>query len=195
MFANELINRVFFRDHQSQRMLVNNRCKDLFGIIRVLSDKFTKLDESPQKPSWADSVKQVMKKPEKKLETVLKMWKGIKGGMNYDSPIWDQLKISMVLQDKQATSQIEWGEAYVTDEHAFDDVIFKKTIAVGESEESQVIEVEKNTTDQTVQVTLKNAQGAKTSFLQANSRRLETIKNNQITVKAGESAEIEICKS
>ena len=136
-----------------------------------------------------------MKSPEKKLETVLKMWKGIVGGMNYDSPIWDQLKISMVLQDKQATSQIEWGEAYVTDESAFDDVIFKKTIAVGESEESKVIMVEKNTTDQTVQVTIKNSQGTQTSILQANARRLETIKNNKVTVKPGESAEIEICKS
>ena len=100
-----------------------------------------------------------VKRPEKKLETILKMWKGIEGGMNYDSPIWEQLKISMVLQDKQATDQIEWGEAYVTDESAFDDVKFKKTITVGENEDSQVIMVEKNTTDQTVQVTLRNAQG------------------------------------
>ena len=79
--------------------------------------------------------------------------------MNYDSAIWEQLKISMVLQDKQATNQIEWGKAYVTDESAFDDVKFKKTIAVGENEDSQIIMVEKNTTDQTVKVTLKNAQG------------------------------------
>ena len=103
-----------------------------------------------------------MKKPEKKLESVLRMWKGIQGGMNYDSPIWEQLKISMVLQDKQATNQIEWGEAYVTDESAYEDVNFKKTISVGENEDSQVIMVEKNTTDQTVQVTLKKAQGEQT---------------------------------
>ena len=143
-------------------MLVNNRCTDLFEIIRVLSNKFTKLYESPEKPSWADSVKQMIKKPEKKLESMLRMWKGIKGGMNYDSAIWEQLKISMVLQDRQATNQIEWGESYVTDESAFDDVKFKKTITVGENEDSQVIMVEKNTTDQTVQVTLKNAQGEQT---------------------------------
>ena len=143
-------------------MLVNNRCTDLFEIIRVLSNKFTKLYESPEKPIWADSVKQMIKKPEKKLESMLRMWKGIKGGMNYDSAIWEQLKISMVLQDRQATNQIEWGESYVTDESAFDDVKFKKTITVGENEDSQVIMVEKNTTDQTVQVTLKNAQGEQT---------------------------------
>ena len=143
-------------------MLVNNRCTDLFEIIRVLSNKFTKLYESPEKPFWADSVKQMIKKPEKKLESMLRMWKGIKGGMNYDSAIWEQLKISMVLQDRQATNQIEWGESYVTDESAFDDVKFKKTITVGENEDSQVIMVEKNTTDQTVQVTLKNAQGEQT---------------------------------
>ena len=83
----------------------------------------------------------------------------------------------------------------MTDESTFDDVKFKKTITVGENEDSQVIMVEKNTTDQTVQVTLKNAQGAQTSILQANARRLETIKSNQITVGPGESAEIEICKS
>lgn len=47
LFANELINRVFFRDHESQRMLVNNRCKNLFEIIRVLANEFKKLDESP----------------------------------------------------------------------------------------------------------------------------------------------------
>ena len=54
------------------------------------------------------------------------MWNGIKGGMDYDSTIWDQLKISMVLQDPEALKHIDWGEAYVTDEHAFDDVQFEK---------------------------------------------------------------------
>ena len=52
--------------------------------------------------------------------------------------------------------------------------------------------IEKNSTDQTVKVTLKNANGEEECQIQSNARRLETIKNNQITVKAGMSAEIEI---
>ena len=84
-------------DCKSQRLLVNNRCTDLFEIIRILSNKFEKLSSDQNKPNWVDSVSQEMKKPAKKLEKVLQMWKAIKGGMEYESPIWDQMKISLVL--------------------------------------------------------------------------------------------------
>ena len=115
--------------------------------------------------------------------------------MDFDSPLWDQTKISMVLQNSEASNQIEWGKSYATDDYAFDDIEFKTTINVDQNDEDKVILIEKNTTEQTVIVTVKDSDNNKISELHANSRRLENIRNNSLTVAPGESAVIEIKKS
>ena len=40
LFANKLINQIFFKDCKSQRLLVNNRCTELLEIIKILYKKY-----------------------------------------------------------------------------------------------------------------------------------------------------------
>ena len=56
--------------------------------------------------------------------------------MSKESPLWNQLKISLVLQDKDSSKNIDWGRCYTTDDCAFDGIQFK-TVVNNDSEDDE----------------------------------------------------------
>ena len=67
------------------------------------------------------------------------MWNAIELGMGKRSPIWEQIKMNLILQDEAVKKGIDWGELYSTDQFAYDSISFKTVIEA--VEEDKVISI------------------------------------------------------
>ena len=90
----------------------------------------------------------------------MKNWGIIREGMS-SRWIWHKIKMKLALEDENSRKvAADWGQVFSSDLYIYDDINFKTVIgADGGFEEDKIIYVDKNTTDQTVKVTINDNSG------------------------------------